>query len=70
MPYYWPKNLGPEKTERLPVEAIPDPIIREEWAHYAGYGWDDDKIAEHLGIRPDTLTQYRSRYRRAVNNIL
>ncbi|QOC56070.1 helix-turn-helix DNA binding domain protein [Gordonia phage Clown] len=58
----WPSNLTSRPT-RFNPDAITDPIIREEWRHLAGYGWDDTRIARRLGLTPAALGKMTERHK-------
>ncbi|MBV8861263.1 MAG: helix-turn-helix domain-containing protein [Mycobacterium sp.] len=46
----------------LPVEAIPDPELREEWEHFRGFGWSDQRIAARLNVKWDTVQNWVRRF--------
>ncbi len=51
---------GPDPNP-IPLTAINDVIIREEWAHLRGYGLADADIARRLGIRIESISQQKYR---------
>lgn len=42
----------------IDLAQIPDETIRHEWAHFRGFGWDDEKIAVRLGFAEHTPAQW------------
>lgn len=38
-------------SERIDPARIGDQWLRREWEHLAGFGWSDERIARHLGIK-------------------
>ncbi|RPA65757.1 hypothetical protein EF294_03195 [Gordonia oryzae] len=45
----------------IDLAQIPDESVRHEWAHFRGFGWDDERIATRLGYSEDTPKQWALR---------
>jgi hypothetical protein len=35
--------------------------LRREWEHFAGFGWSDQRIADRLGLKTNTLQKLKER---------
>lgn len=38
-------------TDQIPLNAIPDIDLRQEWEHFREFGWSDDRIARRLNVK-------------------
>lgn len=47
----------------LPIEALPDADLREEWEHFRGFGWADERIASRLELEWSTVSGWVHQYR-------
>ena len=49
-------------TAPLPLDALPDVDTKQEWDHFRGYGWSDERIATRLGLEWATVSGWVHRY--------
>lgn len=54
-------NAAPAQRHSLDIAAIPA-YLREEWEHFKGYGWSDQRTAQRLGIQADTVNKWAARH--------
>lgn len=47
---------------QIPIAALPDRELREEWEHFRGFRWSDERIAERLGVKWNTVQVWVLRF--------
>ena len=43
------------RATRVDPELIPDCDLRDEWTHFAGFGWTDERVAKTLHVDLQTI---------------
>lgn len=54
-------NASPAQRHSLDLAAVPA-YLREEWEHFKGYGWSDQRTAQRLGLQADTVNKWAARH--------
>ncbi|SLF47884.1 Uncharacterised protein [Mycobacteroides abscessus subsp. abscessus] len=47
---------------QVPIEALPGRELREEWQHFRGFGWPDERIADRLNVKWNTVLVWALRF--------
>lgn len=56
-------SAQPDEIPPIPLDVLPDHELREEWEHFKGFGWSDQKVAERLDLNWHTLLVWAMRWR-------
>lgn len=56
-------NATPEEFAPIPLDALPDRELREEWEHFKDFGWSDQRVAERLDLNWNTVLVWAIRWR-------